>query len=250
MALQNAKSLKQRNLLGSPQARKVALTRQPLNAQVAERLRTMIVNGEMEVGKKIPFTEIAEKLGVSLTPLREAIKVLAEEQLVELTPNRGARVLPVSVEETVALFEVIAELEALAAKLAAERMTGDERADLEAMHAEMREYYETGNREAYFEMNSRIHAAIVAYSHNPVLLHTHQKMTVRVARVRFIAVHQNQRWKQAMQEHEDVMQAFRDHDGNKAADIWRKHLQESGRVTIEILEAKEQQEQEAGAVTG
>lgn len=250
MALQNVKSLKQRKLLGSPQARKIALTREPLNAQVAEKLRTMIVNGEMEVGKKIPFTELAEKLGVSLTPLREAIKILAEEQLVELTPNRGARVLPVSVEETVALFEVIAELESLGAKLAAERMTEDELADLEAMHAEMRDYYETGNREDYFEMNSRIHAAIVAYSHNPVLQHTHQKMTVRVSRVRFIAVHQNQRWAQAMQEHEDVMQAFRDKDGSRAAEIWRNHLQESGRVTVEILQAKEQEKQASGAVAG
>lgn len=249
MALQNVRSLKQRNLRGSPQARKVALTRQPLNEQVAERLRTMIVNGEMEVGKKIPFTEIAEKLGVSLTPLREAIKVLAEEQLVELTPNRGARVLPVSVEETVALFEVIAELESLGAKLAAERMTEEERADLEEMHAEMREYYETDNLDAYFEMNSQIHAAIVANSHNPVLLHTHQKMNVRVARVRFIAVHENQRWAQAMQEHEDVMQAFRDKDADRAARIWRHHLLESGRVTIKLLQAKEQEEKVSGVAT-
>lgn len=248
MALPNVKLLKQRNLLGSPQARKVALSRQPLNEQVAERLRAMIVNGEMEVGKKIPFTEIAEKLGVSLTPLREAIKVLAEEQLVELTPNRGARVLPVSVEETVALFEVIAEMEALGAKLAAERMTEAELAELEAMHAEMREYYETRNLEAYFEVNSRIHAAIVANSHNPVLQHTHQKMNVRVARVRFIAVHENERWEQAMQEHEDVMQAFRDGDAERAANIWRVHLQESGRVTIGVLRSKEQEEQASGAL--
>lgn len=250
MALQNVRPLKQRNLLGSPQARKVALSRQPLNEQVAERLRAMIVNGEMEVGKKIPFTEIAEKLGVSLTPLREAIKILAEEQLVELTPNRGARVLPVSVEETVALFEVIAEMESLGAKLAAERMTEAELADLESMHAEMREYYETGNLDAYFEVNSRIHAAIMANSHNPVLLHTHQKMNVRVARVRFIAVHENQRWAQAMQEHEDVMQAFRDRDPERAANIWRIHLQESGRVTIGVLQAKEQEERAASARQG
>lgn len=250
MALQNVKTSKQRNLLAAPQARKVALTRQPLNEQVAERLRTMIVNGELEVGKKIPFTEIAERLGVSLTPLREAIKVLAEEQLVELTPNRGARVLPVSVGETVALFEVIAELESLGARLAAERMTAAELAELEDMHAEMRDDYRTGNLEAYFEMNSRIHSAIVANSHNPVLLHTHQKMNVRVARVRFIAVHQNTRWAQAMQEHEAVMQAFRDHDGEKAAGIWRLHLQESGRVTIGILQAKKQEEQDTGVVAG
>lgn len=249
MALHNVRPLKQRNLRASPQARKVALTRQPLNEQVAARLRTMIVNGEMEVGKKIPFTEIAEKLGVSLTPLREAIKVLAEEQLVELTPNRGARVLPVSVEETVALFEVIAELESLGAKLAAERMTEDELAELEALHAEMREYYETSNLDAYFEVNSQIHAAIVANSHNPVLLHTHQKMNVRVARVRFIAVHENQRWAQAMQEHEEVMQAFRDKDADRAARIWRHHLLESGRVTVGVLQAKEQEERVSGVAT-
>ena len=242
MALRIVKTTKRRNLLASPQARKVALTRKPLNEQVAERLRAMIVNGEMEVDKKIPFTEIANMLGVSQTPLREAIKVLAEEQLVELTPNRGARVLPVSVEDTVALFEVIAELEPLGARLAAERMTDAELADLETMHAEMQGYHRTGELEAYFELNSRIHAAIVENSHNPVLFHMHQKMTVRVARVRFIAVHQNLRWTQAMQEHEDVMQAFRDKDAEKAAAIWRLHLQHSGRVTVSALQAAAQEE--------
>lgn len=240
MAQKNVRTPRHRNLLGSPQARKVALTRQPLNEQVAERLRAMIVNGDLEVGKKIPFTEIAETLGVSLTPLREAIKVLAEDQLVELTPNRGARVLPVSVDDTGALFEVLAELKALAAKLAADRMTEAELAELEVMHTEMRGHYRAGDGDAYFEMNSRIHAAIVANSHNSVLLHTYQKMAVHAARVRFNEVHRNQRWSQKMQEHEDVMAAFRDRDADRAADIWRVHLQECGRVTVGVLQARSQ----------
>ena len=106
--------------------RKRVLTRQPLHHQVADELRDMIVHGELAEGAKVPVTELARTLGVSFTPLREALKVLAEDNLVELLPNRGARVKMHTVEEAGQLFEVIAELEALAAELAARKMTDDE----------------------------------------------------------------------------------------------------------------------------
>jgi len=242
MPLQKLKATKRKNLLRSPNARKAVLSRHPLNDQVAEKLRNMIISGELEEGKKVPVTEISEELGVSPTPLREALKVLAEEKLVELTPNRGARVLPTTVEETASLFEVIAELEALGARLAATRMTEKELEVLEKLHAEMQTFFDIGNRESYFELNTQIHAAIMEFSHNPVLSHMHKKTTVRVARVRFVAVHENHRWEQAMQEHEDVMIAFREKDADLAANIWRKHLKMSGDVTIEVLKLQQRKQ--------
>ncbi|MGR3343879.1 MAG: GntR family transcriptional regulator [Paracoccaceae bacterium] len=208
---------------------------------MAERLRGMIVNGELEEGKKIPVAAVSEKLGVSLTPLREALKVLAEEQLVELTPNRGARVLPVTVADMKALFEVTAELEALAARLATERMSDEELQVLENMHSKMRGFFESRDRAAYFDLNNKIHVAIAEFSHNPVLSHMHKKINVRVARVRFIAFHDAERWEQAMSEHEDLMVSFRERDMEKAAAIWRVHLQRSGAVTTKLLSEHVQQ---------
>jgi len=242
MPLQKFKATKRKNLLNSPNARKAVLSRHPLNEQVAEKLRNMIITGELEEGKKVPVTEISEILGVSPTPLREALKVLAEEKLVELTPNRGARVLPTTVEETTSLFEVIAELESLGAKLAATRITAKELELLEKLHFEMRAFFDVRNRESYFELNNQIHAAIMEFSHNPVLSHMHQKTTVRVARVRFVAVHENRRWEESMQEHEEVMIAFREKNADRAADIWREHLKKSGEVTIEVLKLQQQKE--------
>jgi DNA-binding GntR family transcriptional regulator len=241
MAVSKYQSNGRNNLLRPPGARKAPITRLPLNAQVAERLRSMIVSGELEEDKKVPFAELSDKLGVSLTPIREAMKILAEEQLVELTPNRGARVLPVTVEEMKSLFEVIAEIEALAARLAATRMTDDELQQLEDMHAEMRGFFESRDRAQYFSLNNSVHARIVEFSHNPVLIHTHKKMTVRSARGRFIAVLDEGRWEQAMQEHENVMAAFRDRDAARASDIWRVHLQRSGEVTARVLLSRQQE---------
>lgn len=241
MAAGDYRSIGKSDILRPPHARKTPISRLPLNEQVAERLRSMIISGELEEGKKVPVTAVSEKLGVSLTPLREALKVLAEEQLVELTPNRGARVLPVTVEDMKALFEVTAELEALGARLAAERMTAGELQILEDMHSRMRDCFDNHDRATYFEINNRIHVTIMEYSRNPVLSHMHKKVTVRVARVRFIAFHNEERWEQAMREHEDIMVSFRERDADKAARIWRVHLQRSGDVTTKLLIENEQQ---------
>lgn len=235
MVAADYKLIGNRGVLRPLRARKTPISRLPLNEQVAERLRSMIINGELEEGKKIPVSAISEKLGVSLTPLREALKVLAVEQLVELTPNRGARVLPVTVADMKALFEVTAELESLAARLAVERMSAEELQVLENMHSEMRGFFESRDRAAYFKLNNNIHVAIVEYSHNPVLVQMYKKVTVRVARVRFIAFHDTKRWEQAMCEHEDLMISFRERDKEKAAEIWRVHLQRSGAVTTKLL---------------
>lgn len=214
---------------------RMAINRLSLHEQVAERLREMIVSGELEPGRKVPFAQLSAQLDVSLTPLREALKVLAEEQLVELTPNRGARVVPVTVEDTRMLFEAISGIESLAAELAAERMTPDELAVLEDVHARMRGHFDAGEKDAYFQLNREIHDLIVDYAHNPIFARLRSKLAVRAERVRFIAVAEGHGWPQAMQDHEDIMAAFRARDPRRAQAIWRQHLIRSGEQTCAVL---------------
>ena len=215
--------------------RKRTISRQSLHGQVADRLRDMLVHGELVPGEKVPVAALSQTLGVSLTPLREALKVLAEEGLVELTPNRGARVIPYTAEEAEALFEVIAGLESLAAELAASRMSNEELADLEAAHKKMRSYFEEKKRDQYFEINSHIHKKIVGYSSNDILINTHSKLMVRANRGRYIAIVDPERWREAMAEHEAVMEAFRARDAEHAGRIWRVHLLRSGQAVQNAL---------------
>lgn len=217
--------------------RKVKLTRLSLPAQVAEMLREMIVTGELGAGSKVPVAQLAEQLGVSPTPLREALKVLAAEGLVELLPNRGARIASYTVEDARNLFEVIAGIESLAAELAAGRMDAGDLAGLEAMHGQMRGHFEADEKPDYFDLNSRIHSRIIDLAGNEVLAAVHRSLMVRANRGRFIAITDPARWAQAMDEHEQVMAAFRARDAGAAARIWRTHLQHTGEAVRKALAA-------------
>lgn len=231
---------------GRPRVRKIKLSRLSLPAQVAETLREMIVTGELPAGRKVPVSQLAEQLDVSPTPLREALKVLAAEKLVELLPNRGARVASYTTAEARELFEVIAGIESLAAELAAKRMGAADLDELETLHEAMRGHFERDEKAEYFELNSRIHARIIALAQNEVLAATHATLMVRAERGRFIAITDPARWAQAMDEHEQIMTAFRERDSAAAARVWRLHLEHTGQATAKALEAA----MEAGPTDG
>jgi DNA-binding GntR family transcriptional regulator len=206
----------------------LAIPRRSLHGSVADHLRAMIIQGDLVAGEKVPAQALAQSLGVSITPLREALKVLAEEQLVELLPNRGARVLPFTADEAILLFEVIASLESLAAELAAARITNEHFGALEAMHAQMRIHFEARDKPPYFALNSRIHDEVLKAADNPVLVSAHAKLHVGATRGRYIAIIDQSRWDEAMSEHEDLMIALRERDGARAGKIWRRHLLRTG----------------------
>jgi DNA-binding GntR family transcriptional regulator len=205
-----------------------AIRRQSLHDSVVDHLRAMIICGDLAAGEKIPTRALAQSLGVSTTPLREALKVLAEEQLIELLPSRGARVLPFTAEEAVVLFEVIASLESLAAELATARITHHDLTTLEELHAQMRLHFEAKEKAPYFALNSRIHNEILKAAANPVLISAHARLYVRAARGRYMAIVDQSRWSEAMSEHEELMIALRERDAARAATIWRGHLLRTG----------------------
>lgn len=220
---------------------KVIISREPLHLQVAEQLRQMIVTGELTPEEKIRFGDLSETLGVSLTPLREALKVLATEQLVELTPNRGARVAPLTVAETEDLFEVMAELEALGARLSCQRMSDDQLQDIEDLHSEMKDHFQSGEKDGYFACNREIHDKIVIFAENPILVYSRKQLSIRAERVRYFSVAKGTRRDEAMQDHEDLMTALRARDCDAAHTVWHRHLVRSGHETCEVLREVEEQ---------
>lgn len=215
--------------------KKVRLSRKHLHERVADDLRARIITGQFEPGAKLAVNVLAEEIGVSLTPLREALKLLATENLIDLMPNRGASVSQVTVQQTRNLFEVIAGIEALAAELACKRMTKADHAELQALHEDMHAFSGAADRGRYFDVNRRIHDRIVDFARNPILSDQRGRLAQQAERVRYIALGNEARREEAMQEHLDLMAASAERDADRARRIWRKHLIASGEQTIAFL---------------
>lgn len=211
------------------------LSRKPLHVRVAAELRNRIITGRLEPGAKLAVVALAEEIGVSVTPLREALKVLSTENLIDLTPNRGASVAPVSEQQTRHLFEVIAGIEALAAELACRRMTDADHAELRTLHDDMQDLAGTEDRVGYFELNRIIHDRIVDFARNPILHQQRRRLAQQAERVRYLALGRDERRSEAVREHHDLMAAFAERDPDRARRVWRKHLIASGNQTIELL---------------
>src|SRR3546814_8119880 len=127
-----------------------------LHEQVAARLRTMLVEGVIQPGAKLNERELCEKLRAPRTPLREAIKLLAAEGLVDLLPNRGAVAVRLTEADVMNTFEVLSMLEGMSGELAAQRVTDEELAEIQAMHYEMMACFSRRDLSGYYRLNARI----------------------------------------------------------------------------------------------
>jgi DNA-binding GntR family transcriptional regulator len=216
-------------------AQVISIPRAALHEQVAMRLRQMLVEGEIAPGAKLNERELAQVLQVSRTPLREAIKMLAAEGLVELLPNRGAVAVSLGEQDIMDTFEVMAGLEGLNGELAAQRITAEELAEIQAMHFEMLAAYTRADLSAYYRINAQIHAAINAAAKNPVLSGTYKQLNARLQALRFRSNQDGEKWRRAVQEHEQMIDALTRRDPVAMRAVLVDHLHHKRDVVIEQL---------------
>ena len=183
----------------------------------------MIFDGELAIGERLHAANLAEMLGVSRTPIREAIKLLASEGVVDLLPGRGARVAAYSLDGLIALVEVIAGLERHACELAAERMQIREFERIQRLHDEMAGFHRTDRLHDYSRLNHAIHIGLVGLAGNEALAATHAGLIVRARRGRHSALESRERWIEAMAEHDRLMAALAVRDGTRAGEIMFQH---------------------------
>ncbi|MDP4023177.1 GntR family transcriptional regulator [Methylobacterium sp. NEAU 140] len=203
---------------------RIGISRRYLHDEVAERMRELIFSGEMEPKSRINETELTERFGISRTPLREAIKILATEGLLELLPNRGARVASISEREIEEMMEVIAGLEATAGDLACRSISDAEIAAIQADHDAMVVAWRAGDEAGYFSNNRRIHEAIMAAARNAILGGLYQSLSGRIQRSRYRAHQTPEQWARAMSEHEQMIVLLRARDGAALAHLLREHI--------------------------
>jgi DNA-binding GntR family transcriptional regulator len=209
--------------------------RDGIHAELRERIKEMIVTGKLAPGERINEKELCDLVGVSRTPIREALKVLAADGLVELLPNRGSKVTSPSSQEIRNLFSVIASLERLAAESVAENASPDQLVHLRQLHDQMLNMHSKGDRTGYFELNHRIHETVIEYAGNAELTRTHADLMTRARRPRFVAITSDDRWNESVKEHELIMTAMELHDGRFAGEILFRHVVKTGEAYIASL---------------
>ena len=158
------------------------IVRAPLHVQVAERLRVRSIRANLRPGR-LNEVELCNDMGVSRTPLREAIRSLATEGLVELQPNRGAIVSVVSREDVTEILPIVASLEGLGGRLAAVNMEREKILQVRSIHNQMIGHYRNGEIEDYFETNRLIHELITEGSGNQTLVDTINNLSAKVRRL-------------------------------------------------------------------
>jgi DNA-binding GntR family transcriptional regulator len=200
------------------------IARVTLHEEVLSRLRDMIIEGMLPPGSRINEGQVGASLGVSRTPLREAIKTLVSEGLVEILPAKGAIVRRFDQRDVFHILEVIKCLEQAAARLLCATASDAELEALTALHDEMMRLYACRDRLACFKCNQNIHSGLVRASGNPVLAQMHEQLQSRIKRVRFVGNDRPDRWAGAVAEHEEMRAAWRARDGERLAAIIGLHL--------------------------
>jgi len=198
--------------------------RSPLHQEIGERLRNMIFDGDLLAGDRISERDLCQRFDISRTPLREALKVLASESLITLLPNRGARVTQLTSEDVDEVFPVLGTLEALSGELACENISDEQIAEIRALHYQMALHHTRGERPEYFRLNQQIHEKIMSASGNHTLANVFRGLSGRIGRARYMANIARERWDEAMNEHEQILDALIARDGKRLAEVLKAHL--------------------------
>jgi DNA-binding GntR family transcriptional regulator len=225
--------------MGSISPLAVRRARRPLHEETVDQLRDLIVRGELAPASRLNERVLCARLGVSRTPLREAIKLLATEGLVRLLPNRGAVVAPIERERIAETLAVMGALESLAGELACAQASDENVAEIRALHFEMMAMHARRDLDGYFRYNQAIHLKLVEASGNAVLAQTYRQLNANVRRVRYMANLSQERWDAAVKEHEAILAALAARDAARLKRLLRDHLSAKLATVLEAIGQKQ-----------
>jgi DNA-binding GntR family transcriptional regulator len=211
------------------------IARDTLQQRVAAKLRSMLIEGIAPAGAKLNERVLCEQLGVSRTPLREAIRQLAAEGLVTLDPNRGAYATRLTRDEVAGAFDVVAALEGLAGEQAAERISEPELAEMRALQFELQASFERRDLARYYELNARIHETINVAARNPVLASAWRQVNARLHALRYRSNQDSDKWAGAVREHALMLQALQARDPAAMRELMVAHLRRKRDVVLAQL---------------
>jgi DNA-binding GntR family transcriptional regulator len=208
-------------------------------ASLSERayyaIRELIVSLELAPGAVVSERELMERLGLGRTPIREALRTLAQEKLVEVYPRRGIFVSPVDVGDLAALSEARIALETFAARLAAERATPADREVALGLLDELPRAALEHDERALIGLDQRIHRHVYRCAHNPFIESTLSEYYVLTLRIWFLALDRVARLDDAVTEHRELLEAICDGDPSRAAAVMQRHIEGFERAIRAVL---------------
>ncbi|MFK7837549.1 MAG: GntR family transcriptional regulator [Sulfitobacter sp.] len=208
-------------------------THRDLHSRLIADIRDLIVRGELKSGERVPETHLCTRLGVSRTPLREALKALSVEGLVTLRPNRGSVVTPINVEDLKSVFEAKGVIEHFIGLNAADKASDADITRLQNLHDQLVAAEAAQSRAVYTELNESFHRRMAELAGNPEIVALYERLQTKVLRARYQVNDDPARIKASLEEHEGIMAAMRIRARFDVADRLVKHNAATARAVID-----------------
>ncbi|MCR4430212.1 MAG: GntR family transcriptional regulator [Tepidanaerobacteraceae bacterium] len=207
----------------------------PLRDVVFGAIREAIIAGELKPGERLMEVQLAEEMGVSRTPVREAIRKLELEGLVVMIPRKGAYVAGLSLKEAADVFEIRESLEGLAAALAAERITDEELETMEKILSSIQKAVEEGDVDTIIKKDAEFHQILFAATRNDRLAQIINNLKEQIDRFRVQSFTNPARIKNILQEHRGIVNAIKDRNADMAEKLTREHIEKVENNVMDIL---------------
>ncbi len=196
----------------------------PLRDVVFHTLRDAILTGKLVPGERLMENQLADKLGVSRTPVREALRMLALENLVELVPRKGAQVLDMSEKDIVNILEVRGSLESLATSIACNKMKKEELQQLKNLEAEFERAIDENDLERIIQLDEDFHDLIFKATENDKLAQIYQNLRIQLYRYRMAHLKVDSSIPAVVAHHRGILRAIENHDADEGATVAHGHI--------------------------
>ena len=202
--------------------KKLIQRHQTLREKILETIRDAILRGVMKPGERVSEPELADRFGISRTPIREAFRQLESEGYLQVIPRKGAVVATLSERDIEEFYAIKSILEGYAARMAAENLSDKDIERLEVINSKLQEIAEEGDIKNFFKVHNEFHELFIRASGNDKLLALINQLVLKFNRLRLASLSQPGRMQISVQEHKKIIKAFRDHNGELADDLVRR----------------------------
>lgn len=211
---------------------------QPLRDMVFDVLMNAIMQGQLSPGERLLEVQLADEMGVSRTPVREAIRRLELEGFVVMVPRKGAYVAGLSVDDVESVYEIRTALETLAVRLAAQRMEADDYRQLDELALKMQATWQERNVDQWVELDAHFHELLYKFSRNERLVQMMSNIMEQLSRYRIISLANVEVRQNSLSEHQELIEALRRRDSEMAAAAAARHIENTKHSLLKMLQTK------------
>lgn len=212
---------------------------QTLREKILETIRDAILKGSMKPGERVSEPDLAERFGISRTPIREAFRQLESEGYLQVIPRKGAVVASLSERDVEEFYAIKIILEGFAARMAAEKLTEKDIERLESINNRLQQIAKDGDVKSFFRVHNEFHEVFIKAAGNEKLHEMINQLVMKFKRLRLASLSVPGRMEISMEDHRDMIQAFRDHDGERADSLVRHAATVGAEALIQSMTREE-----------